>query len=106
MALLLTGGSVFAGHRHRGPASVLLEGERVVAVGERSALRERAPQAEEIDCAGGLVAPGFIDAHVHVVQGGLERLRCDLSGCETAEECLTAIAAYAGRLAPGDWLLG
>src|SRR6476469_329086 len=106
MGLLLTGGSVFDGHRYRGEAGVLLDGARVVAVGDRADLRERDGRAREVDCAGGLVAPGFIDAHVHDVQGGLERLRCDLSGCESAEACLDAIAAYADRVAPGDWLLG
>jgi predicted amidohydrolase YtcJ len=106
MSLLLTGGSVFDGHTYRGAASVLLDGDRVLGVGAASELRERAPGATEVDCAGGLVSPGFVDAHVHVVQGGLERLRCDLSECATAAECLDAIAAYADRVAPGDWLLG
>jgi predicted amidohydrolase YtcJ len=106
MSLLLTGGSVFDGHTYRGAASVLLDGDRVLGVGAAAELRERAPGATEVDCAGGLVSPGFVDAHVHVVQGGLERLRCDLSECATAAECLDAIAAYADRVAPGDWLLG
>lgn len=106
MGLLLTGGSVFDGHRYRGAASVLVEADRVVAVGEQAALRERDPRAQEVDCAGGLVAPGFIDAHVHVVQGGLERLRCDLSECESAEDCLAVVAGYAEGLPPGAWVLG
>ena len=37
-------------------------------------LRPRAPRAEEVDVAGGLVCPGFEDAHVHPMVGGLERL--------------------------------
>ena len=36
--------------------------------------------ATVVDVAGGLLLPGFTDAHVHPVQGGLERLGCDLSG--------------------------
>ncbi len=106
MGLLLTGGAVFDGRTYRGAASVLLDGGRVRAVGDRSALRERDPGAPEVDCAGGLVAPGFVDAHVHAVQGGLERLRCDLSGSETAEACLATVAAYGEGVPPGEWLLG
>ncbi len=34
---------------------------------------------EVVDLAGGLLVPGFVDAHIHPVQGGLERARCDLS---------------------------
>jgi hypothetical protein len=59
-----------------------------------------------VDLAGGLISPGFTDAHVHPIQGGLERLRCDLSEHETREGYLAAIKAY-GDANPGlDWILG
>ena len=56
--------------------------------------------------AGGLVSPGFTDAHVHPIQGGLERLRCDLSEHETREEYLAAIKAYADANPDLEWILG
>ena len=59
-----------------------------------------------MDLAGGLVAPGFVDAHVHAVQGGLERIRCDLSGVHTREDYLAAIAAYALANPERPWILG
>ncbi len=71
------GGRVFDGRQYAGAADVLLDGDRVVAVGTLD--REARAGAEVVDVAGGLVAPGFTDAHVHTVQGGLERTRCDLS---------------------------
>ena len=37
---------------------------------------------------GGLLAPGFVDAHVHAVQGGLELTRCNLAEGGTREEYL------------------
>jgi len=45
---------------------------------------ERSPS--DVDLRGGLIAPGFVDAHVHTVQGGLERIRCDLSELNTRQE--------------------
>ena len=59
-----------------------------------------------VDLAGGLVSPGFTDAHVHPIQGGLERLRCDLSEHETREEYLAAIKAYADANPELEWILG
>ncbi len=102
--ILFTGGSVFDGERALGPASVLLERGRVAAVGEVPP--ERAAGAEVVDVAGGLVAPGFVDAHVHPIQGGLERLRCDLTGTATREDCLATIARYAADHPELPWVVG
>ena len=56
-------------------------GEVVVAHGRIASVGEGAPVgATVVDVDGGLLLPGFTDAHVHPVQGGLERLACDLSG--------------------------
>ena len=60
----------------------------------------------EVDLRGGLVAPGFVDAHVHAVQGGLERIRCDLSEGRTREDYLARVAAYARQHPDLPWILG
>ena len=79
-------GSLFDGHRHLGPGVVVVEGGRIAAVGTDDDLETvSGPGVEEVDLGGGLLAPGFVDAHVHPIQGGLERLRCDLSEHETRE---------------------
>ena len=64
------------------------------------------PDVRVVDLAGGLLAPGFTDAHVHPIQGGLERLRCDLSEHETREEYLAAVRAYADSHPDVEWILG
>jgi predicted amidohydrolase YtcJ len=104
--LLLTGGGLFDGHRYLGIGSVLVEDGRITSVVEEGAPAPDPRPAEVIDLAGGLVAPGFVDAHVHPVQGGLERLRCDLSELSTREECLAAIGTYAGAHPHAAWVLG
>src|SRR3954451_3060913 len=97
-SVLVRGGTVFDGHRHVGKADVLVEGDRVVAVGTGLS------GDEVVDAA--FVSPGFVDAHVHPVQGGLERLRCDLSEGSTREEYLATIQAYADAHPGVDWILG
>src|SRR5512137_11863 len=46
-------------------ATVVTEGETVVAVGDSADLRKRFPQASPVDCSGKLILPGFICSHHH-----------------------------------------
>ncbi len=102
--IVFTGGQVFDGRRHRGRQSVLAEGGRIVAVGEIDP--DTLAGAEVVDVAGGLVAPGFTDAHVHVVQGGLERTRCDLTELDTRTDYVAHVAEYADAHPDREWVLG
>ena len=105
--VLFTNGALFDGHRHLGRGSVVVEGGRIVSV-ESGGFE--APFARTsttvIDLQGGLLSPGFTDAHVHPIQGGLERLRCDLSGVDTREDYLETIATYAAAHPDAEWILG
>jgi putative selenium metabolism protein SsnA len=46
-------------------ATVVVEGERIAAVGYTAAMRQRYPQAIVVDCTGKLILPGFICTHHH-----------------------------------------
>ncbi len=98
--LVFRGGAVFDGFRYHPAASVTVRDGRI-ATGDQ-ALRG----AETVDLAGGLLLPGFTDAHVHPVQGGLERMRCDLSGAAGRAAYLEVIAAYARSHPEAEWILG
>ena len=105
--LVFRNGTLFDGHRHLGSGAVVVEGGRIVEVGPEAALETLpGPRVEEIDLAGGLLAPGFVDAHVHPIQGGLERLRCDLTPHETREQYVAAVADYAATHPDVEWVLG
>ncbi len=98
-------GSVFDGRRHHYHRGVVVRSGRIVAAGP-DADQAAAPGAEVVDLAGGLLLPGFTDAHVHPVQGGLERMHCDLSGSADREDCLRTIAEYAAAHPDAAWILG
>lgn len=91
-------GPAFDGHRYVGRTDVLVEGDRIVAVGDGL----DADEVLEVP----FLSPGFTDAHVHPIQGGLERLRCDLSEESTREGYLAAIKAYADAHPDLEWILG
>lgn len=54
---------VLSGH------AVLVEGDRIVAVAPQDALERVSPQAERIDCRGGVLTPGLVDSHTHGIFG-------------------------------------
>ncbi len=87
-------------------SSVAVGGGCIVAVGDDDVRALAGPGTEIVDLAGGLLVPGFQDAHVHPVQGGLERMRCDLSELRTREEYLDRIRSYAEAHPEAEWITG
>ena len=59
--------------RHIGLQDILVEGEKIVAVGADLSPWEQAPEIIVRDLGGAMVCPGFIDLHVHVTGGGGEQ---------------------------------
>ncbi|MBN9189740.1 MAG: amidohydrolase [Microbacterium sp.] len=103
--LVFTGGPVFTADTVRSRSTaVAVSGGRIVRLG--AGVEELiGPRTEIVDLAGRMLVPGFQDAHVHPVWGGLDMLRCDLAPYGTAREYLEAIAAYAAAN-EDDWVLG
>ena len=46
--------------------AVVIDGERIVAVGDSETLRQTYPDAEQIDAKGGVIMPGLINMHNHI----------------------------------------
>ena len=112
-SLLLHSGHVFTGTElHPTATAVLVQGGQIAAVGTDAELEDACPRAvRRIDLQDGLITPGFVDAHVHLVMGGVERNSCDLTSAEGREEALETIRAYAETLPvtdrPGsEWIVG
>jgi predicted amidohydrolase YtcJ len=109
-AVFFVNGHVFDGRSHLPGHGVLVRDGRIAAVGPEADLRRRhldgVPDPAVVDLGGGLVLPGFQDAHVHPVQAGVERLRCDLTALDTREEYLRAVRDYAAAHPDRDWVLG
>lgn len=105
--LAFIGGPVFTASTVRSRThAVAVRGDRIVATGERAVRELIGPGTEVVDLAGRMLVPGFQDAHVHPVSGGLELLRCDLNEGRTVEEYLATIARYAAEHPDDEWILG
>lgn len=86
--------------------ALLVSGDRLVAVGKSAEIRKRAKGARVIDAAGKFVVPGFIDGHVHFLDGGFRLASVQLRDAKSPEEFRDRIGAFAKTVAPGTWILG
>ncbi|GIU96664.1 MAG: amidohydrolase [Actinomycetota bacterium] len=106
--LIFANGAVYTvdAARRWAQAAAVRDG-RIVAVGADDEVRGLAgPATEVVDLAGGMLLPGFQDAHVHPVSGGLDMLRCDLHDLDGAEAYVEAVRAYAQTHPDVPWILG
>jgi predicted amidohydrolase YtcJ len=86
--------------------ALLARDGRVAAVGRASDLSRDAGTAERVDLRGGLMTPGWFDAHVHFMWWGFQMAELDLRETNTIDEALEMIGRRARALAPGQWLTG
>jgi predicted amidohydrolase YtcJ len=87
--------------------AVAVQDGGIVAVGTDDEVRDLIGHGTEVvDLAGRMLLPGFQDAHVHPVGGGLDMLQCDMHDLKTKEEYLAAVAAYAASHPDAPWIEG
>jgi hypothetical protein len=107
VALVLTNGKIFTADAQGTIAeAVAVENDRIVAVGTSAEITRAYTGTRTVDLRGRLVTPGFNDAHIHFIGGGLSLLRVELVGAKTLAEAKARIAAKARELPPGAWILG
>lgn len=84
--------------------AVVIENGRIIFVGNNNeALKYNKPGANLTDLQGKLVLPGFIDNHVHFINGGFYLNGIDLRGAKSTAEFKNLIKEYAANQ-PGKWI--
>ena len=106
--MIITNAKIWTGNDLQPLAeSMALSGDTIVAVGtNRDILKLRGSNTVVTDMDGKFVAPGFIDSHVHFLQGGLNLTSVQLRDASTPEEFVSRIGEFARTLKPGTWILG
>jgi len=86
--------------------AVIATGDRITAVGSSAEIQKLArPATRVVDAAGGMVVPGFNDAHVHFMDGGFGLTSVQLRDARTRDEFVRRIAEHAAQMPPGAWML-
>jgi hypothetical protein len=106
--LILFNGRIWTGDQSKPFVdAVAVEGNRIVAVGTTADITARAPRdVQRIDLHGRLAVPGFIDDHVHFIDGGFELSRVQLRDAASPQEFARRIGEFAKRAGKGAWIIG
>lgn len=92
---------------HPTAQAVAVLGDRIVAVGTNTEVEAwHGSSTRVMDAGGKLLLPGFNDAHVHFVDGGLQLDAVQLNDATSAEEFVRRIGERAKKTAKGEWILG
>ncbi|MBK5292442.1 MAG: amidohydrolase [Acidobacteriia bacterium] len=59
-----------------------------------------------IDAGGRMITPGFIDSHVHFLEGGSRLTAVQLRDAASKQEFIRRIAAFAKTVPEGAWIVG
>jgi len=86
-------------------SAIVIDRERIIAVGETNDLFNHYPRAKGQDMNGRVIVPGLTDAHLHLkyYSLALQKINCET---DTKEECLRRVAERVKRSKPGEWILG
>ncbi len=104
--LIIVNGKVFTGEESLAEA-VAVQGNKVLRVGSNREIQRLArAQTTVIDAKGGSVLPGFNDAHVHMLSGGLSLDQVSLSEATTLESVKETLKAWAEANPTHDWIRG
>ena len=106
--LILTNASVWTVDRAMPRAeAIAVQGDRIVAVGTMKVVDEwRTPDTRVIDLRGRTVIPGFNDAHIHLLDGGMQLDELDLKDSKSSGEFARRIGERAAATPKGEWVLG
>ena len=108
VSLAVVNARVWTGDARRPWAdAIAVRGDRLAAVGSSAEIRKLATSdTRVIDARGGMIVPGFIDTHVHFVDGGRRLASVQLRNARTPEEFTARIKAFAATRPPGTWIVG
>ena len=92
---------------HDDADALYVKNGRIEAVGKRSSVEPMAPDGVlRIDAKGGIALPGFHDAHIHMMSGGLTLVGLNLNDLRSVAAVAQALKTYAREHPGNGWIVG
>src|SRR5207245_3394057 len=87
--------------------ALAISGEKILAVGTKNEIEKyRGASTSIIDAQGHLVLPGFVDCHIHFMDGSTGLTRVDLNDAKTVTEIQKRVKDYAESHLQEPWITG
>ncbi len=87
--------------------AIAVRGDRIAAVGSGAEVHKLVSKdTRVIDAKGQMLVPGFVDAHIHFLNGGFRLASVQLRDARTPAEFTARIKAFAATVPEGTWILG
>lgn len=106
MRTLLRNGQVLDGTPGTPYSAVAIDGDRIAAILTDDQAQRYDGADEVVDLGGAVVAPAFVDSHIHLVQTGFTSTQLDVGSVASRGELLERLSAYASDHPDDDTLLG
>ncbi len=79
--------------------------DRIVAIGSSAEMRKLASaDTRIIDAHGMMIVPGFVDSHIHFLEGGFGLSSVQLRDAKSPRDFVDRVAAYAATVPQGTWI--
>ncbi len=105
--VVYTGAVVWSGKGRPTADAFAVRDGRILAIGREAAVRRAAGRGARVErMNGAFVAPGFVDAHAHLLTGGFQLASVDLRAARTPAEFTARLAAFARTVPAGTWIVG
>ena len=103
----ITGSRIWTGDADNPWAEAMaIDGDRILAVGSDEKIAAFIGDDTALIDGGGLVVPGFIDSHVHFLDGGEALESVQLRDVTSREQFRQRFSDYVTTIKPGEWILG
>src|SRR5262245_47734811 len=87
--------------------AVAVRGNKIVAVGSNADVQKLGTNRTKVlDAGGRLVLPGFVDCHIHFLDGSLSLGRVNLEGAKDVADIQRRLREYVAKHPGSDWILG
>lgn len=106
--LIITNAIIWTGNEQQPKASSMaIVADSILAIGsDDDIMKFKGTSTKVLDVDKKFITPGFIDTHVHLIDGGFNLLSIQLNTSKSPEDFIDRVAKYTKTVPPGTWIVG